>query len=383
MVTRSATTIPNRNPKGAARRQMSPDTGDLFEHSSRLNVDATTRDSAGVEVSALPPSDGREPEAPHLRYLLPQELPMWDALVDSSPQGSVFTRSWWLKAVGGTVQMLGYFKGGQLVAGIPLYSEKRLGMAVFSMPKLTQTLGPILLPTNAKRHTAISDEMTCLTAFATEIANRRVPFFQAFHSSLQNWSPFYWKGFSQTSRATMTIDLTVPVSELWDQLAHRARRNINKATREGVRISRCGPDVLWQVEAKTFEKQHMRVPHSLDYLHSLYRAARDNDAGECFAASDDLGRIHSACFLLWDQKRAYLIATGADPALRSSGAESMLVWHAIEFAASRSPILDFTGSMLPAVEPFLRCFGTTQVPYSWIMRFPRLLKAGLVLAGKI
>ena len=35
-----------------------------------------------------------------LRYLEPSEYDLWDELVDVSPQGSVFCRSWWLSAVG-------------------------------------------------------------------------------------------------------------------------------------------------------------------------------------------------------------------------------------------------------------------------------------------
>ncbi|HXY04538.1 MAG TPA: hypothetical protein VEI49_13280, partial [Terriglobales bacterium] len=159
--------------------------------------------SAGGDVS----SDGG---AGTLRYLRPDELTtIWDALVDISPQGSPFVRSWWLNAIGGTVKVLGYFKGGSLIAGIPLYSEKRFGITVYTMPKLTQTLGPVLASSPGKQVAALWQEMEVLSAFAKELAKFRV-FFQAFHPSLHNWSPFYWNGFSQTSRATQVLDLTAP-----------------------------------------------------------------------------------------------------------------------------------------------------------------------------
>src|SRR6202011_5104370 len=80
-----------------------------------------------------------------LRYLAAEEYPAWDALVEASPQGSVFCRSWWLQATSGDVRVLGYFpRNGNLAAGMPLYFERRFGLKVCAMPKLTQTWGVVM-----------------------------------------------------------------------------------------------------------------------------------------------------------------------------------------------------------------------------------------------
>src|ERR1700732_1209677 len=63
-----------------------------------------------------------------LRYLNAAEYSDWDRLVEVSHQGSIFCRSWWLKAVEDQVCVLGYFEKDRLVAGIPLHFEKILGM---------------------------------------------------------------------------------------------------------------------------------------------------------------------------------------------------------------------------------------------------------------
>ncbi len=339
-----------------------------------------TEETAG-SAAAFPEANS-EGGPGSLRYLTADELTTtWDSLVDISPQGSPFVRSWWLKAVGGAVKVLGYFKGGTLIAGIPLYSEKRFGVTVYTMPKLTQTLGPVLAPSSGKQVAAIWQEMEVLSAFGKELAKFPV-FFQAFHPSLQNWSPFYWNGFSQTSRATQVVDVTAP-DKICERMAKGARRHIRKAGRHGITIEPCGPDELWYAEEKSFSRQGMKVPHSIEYLRSLHDAAQANDAGVCFAAFDGQRRMHCACFMVWDRNRAYTVASGADPELRDSGAHSLLTLHLAKLAAEKCPVLDFAGSMLQPVELFLRSFGAAQVPYNWVMKFPMWMKLYLVGRHKI
>ncbi len=335
------------------------------------------RDVSSGQTEQL--SKGEDPG--RLRYLASDEFAAWDKLVDISPQGSPFYRSWWLKAVGGTVSILGYYKGGSLIAGIPLYCEKRYGMNIYTMPKLTQTLGPVLAPSAGKPVAALWREMEVLSAFAKEVAKFPI-FFQAFHPSLHNWSPFYWNGFTQTSRATQVVDLR-PADKIWECMAKGARRHIHRAEGLGITIEPCGPEPLWQAEHKSFSRQGMKVPHSVEYLGSLYDAAKANDAGEIFAAYDGQRRMHCACFIIWDRNRAYTVASGADPELRDSGAHSLMTWHLAQIAAEKSPVLDFAGSMLQPVELFLRSFGAAQVPYNWVMKFPLWLKMYLVARRKI
>ena len=317
----------------------------------------------------------------HLRYLSGAEVSLWDELVTISPQGSPFTRPWWLRAVGGRVRILGYFKDGHLVAGIPLYFEKRFGVTLCTLPKLTQTLGPVLAPFEGRDSKAHSEEMHILDAFADELAKQRV-FFQAFHPSLHNWSPFYWRGFTQTTRATKVIDVQSP-NKLFENLSNVARRNIRKAERQGIQLNICSPARVWEAESKTFERQKLKVPHSLEYLQRLYRSAKEMGCGECFEAVDRDGRLHSASFMIWDPKRAHFLVSGGDPELRTHGANSLLLWHMIEFAATKTQVIDFSGSMLQPVESFMRDFGTRQVPYMWVMKFPLPLKLYLVARGKI
>jgi len=96
---------------------------------------------------------------------------------------------------------------------------------------------------------------------------------------------------------------------------------------------------------------------------------------------DKEGRIHAATFVVWDSKRAYNLTSGSDPELRSSGAESFLLWHLFEFTAARAAAFDFAGSVVQRIEKFERGFGATLVPYNRIIKLPGPLWAYCAFRG--
>ena len=67
--------------------------------------------------------------------------------------------------------------------------------------------------------------------------------------------------------------------------------------------------------------------------------------------------------MVWQPSSAWYLAGGGDPALRESGAHSLVLWEAIQAVRSHTNQFDFEGSMLPGVERFFREFGALQTPY--------------------
>jgi Acetyltransferase (GNAT) domain len=317
--------------------------------------------------------------ADQLRYLNPDEYPAWDLLVDASLQGNVFCRSWWLRALPGDVRMLGCFRGGNLAAGIPLYFEHWLKLTFCRMPKLVHTWGVVMQPAKGKTSTLNSREMEILAVFAKTLAKQRY-FAQSFHPSLSNWLPFYWEGFRQTTHFGYVLELT-DRQRIWDGMASNVRQNIRKAEKMGMTIIPCDSKTVAAAAEKTFHAQHKPLPYSYEYVDRLYSAAEQNDSGACFSAVDQKGRVHGGIFLVWDWKRAYFVAGGTDPELRTSGAYSMLLWHAFNFLLERAAVFDFAGSVVEGIENFFRHFGAKLVPYNRITKLPRLARACMVLAG--
>ena len=316
-----------------------------------------------------------------MRYLEPSEYYLWDELVDVSPQGSVFCRSWWLSAVG-DVHVLACFSGKQIIAGMPLYFERHYGIPVCTMPKLTRAWGVIMRPLEGKQVTVASRETKILQAFAVELARCRL-FFQAFHPGLANWLPFYWSGFRQTTRFTDVLDDLSDLSQVWQGMAESARRQVKKAERSGLTVVPCCIAEVYRCECLSFQRQGRKPSHSESFLRSLYDSAKENNSGACFAVVDREGTVYSARLLVWDKNRAYNVVAGADTRLRGSGANSLGVWSAIQFVAQRCRAFDFAGSVIENIARFNRNFGAKQVPYNYVMKAPSLVHCGLQLAGKL
>jgi hypothetical protein len=309
-----------------------------------------------------------------------EELPLWDALVENSRESSVFLKSWWLNAASGRAQVLGYFEGGRLVAGIPLHHERRAGIRVCIMPKLTQTMGVVIQTLPGKKVAQETRETEILERFAARLSEELV-FIQAFHPEQLNWLPFHWRGYTQTTHYTYVLDNLSSLSDIWEGLEKDRRNNIRKARRLNLSVRECGPEVVYQAVNASFQRQNRSCPYSLDYLAKLYEAARANNGGICMAASDSQGRVHAAEFFAWDGKRGYRVAGGHDTALGSSGGAVLLVWTLIEFAATRTSIFDFEGSMHKPIEASFRSFGARRVPYNRIVKMPRWLRIALCTAA--
>ena len=314
--------------------------------------------------------------------LTPDELPEWDALVKNSPQCSVFCKSWWLRAACGEVCVLGLFNSGRLIAGIPLHYERRMGMRVCCMPRLIQTMGVVIGPLAGKKVTVETRETEILDQFADELSKESI-FVQAFHPACQNWLPFYWRGYTQTTHYTYVLDELGSTQQIWEGMAQARRNNIRKAREVGISVRECGPEEVFKVSTQTFSRQGKECPYELDYLCRLYQAARSNEAGVCMVAEDKSGRVHAAYFFVWDRRRGYNLAGGHNPDLAWSGGGVLLMWKLIEFAAAHTDVFDFEGSMHRQIETSFRSFGGRRVAYHRIAKVPRWLRIGLCATGRV
>ena len=293
----------------------------------------------------------------------------YDDLVQASPQGTIFTSRWWLEAVApGSYRILQVERGGQVQAAWPIILRKRLGSRpIVTMAPLTPWLGILHRPTDeAKLSTRLQREK--------ELADQlidQLPSFAAlhlhFHRNFDNWLPLYWRGFSQTTRYTYVLADLTRSEKLWAGMRENIRREIRKAERMGVEVeSTVSSDEFWKVHVKTFQRQEMEIPYDFSQVKRVDAACADRACRKIFIARDGAGTVHAAAYIVWDEKSAYYLMGGGDPALRTSGAASLVLWEAIRFASTVTAAFDFEGSMLPGVERFFRAFGGEPKPYSAI-----------------
>jgi hypothetical protein len=280
---------------------------------------------------------------------------------------SIFQQPWWLDAVApGCWNAVEIGKEGEITARLPYVVKKRYGLTILGMPQLTQTLGPWIKSSELLPH----KQLALQKELFTEIIEQLPPhdyFNQNFHYSFTNWLPFYWKGFQQTTRYTYVIEDLSDHDRIWSGFKDKTRSEVRKAEKKVVCRSGDEIEKFLDINTITFERQGLKPQYSREFVRRLDEACAKHNARHIFFAEDAQGRLHAAVYIIWDNSSAYYLMGGADPELRSSGANSLLMWEAIKFASGVTKQFDFEGSMLMNVEQFFRTFGGAQKAYFQIL----------------
>jgi Acetyltransferase (GNAT) domain len=276
---------------------------------------------------------------------------------------SIFEETWWLDAVAPNQwNAVEIEKDGAVVARLPYVVKNRMGLTLFTMPRLTPSLGPWLRESTAKYTKQLAQQKDLYTALIEKLPAHDF-FCLNFHHSMTNWQPFYWQGFSQSTCYSYVIENLQDLDLVWDGFQDNIRREIRKAKKQVMVRTDLDIDCFLDLNLLTFERQGKKLPYSRELVHRLDHACVQNQARKIFFAEDPQGRIHSAIYMIWDRNSAYYLMGGSDPELRTSGAASLLMWEAIQFAATVTKKFDFEGSMIEPIERFVRAFGGRQIPY--------------------
>jgi lipid II:glycine glycyltransferase (peptidoglycan interpeptide bridge formation enzyme) len=281
---------------------------------------------------------------------------------------SIFQTPWWLDAVSpDRWEAIELSTDGKVVARLPYVMQEKMGLKLLTMPKLTQSLGPWIAPSTAKYTKQLSQQKTTFS----DLIDRLPPhdyFSQNFHYSIAYWLPFLWRGFTIRPRCTYAIEDLTNIDLVWSGFQENIRREIRKAQKAVAVRSDLGIDKFLDINELTFERQGKKLPYSREYVQRIDDACVEHQASKIFFAEDPQGRIHAAIYIIWDRDSAYYLMGGGDPELRTSGATSLLMWEAIQFAATVTKKFDFEGSQIEPVERFFRAFGGTQLTYFNISR---------------
>ena len=168
---------------------------------------------------------------------------------------------------------------------------------------------------------------------------------------------------------------------LWSGLKDNIRREIRKARKRVEVRDDLGLDRFYAILGKTFERQGLEPRITFAELARVDAACAERDSRAILFAEDESGQVHAATYIVWDEQCAYYLFGGGDPALRTSGASSLLLWEAIMRSREVTDVFDFEGSMLKPVERFFRAFGSTQTPYVGVTRSTRAARAALATSA--
>jgi hypothetical protein len=314
-----------------------------------------------------------------------------EELCRKDPSVSIFLHPFWLDVVckNGTWDVCLSYDNAGVIDGVLVYYKVKLKgiITAIAMPELTPNAGIWLrLPSHKtngiKRHSVYTNTKKIVETLVSQLPE--VPIYcQHFHYALTDWQPFFWKKYRQTTHYSYILDNLDDLAEIYSDLKGSVRTDLKKAERlvsiENLRETT--PTDLaefYEVVNLSFRKQGMKPFYTLEMLQELDTVLAQKSARKLFLArgtegSSDIeneelkiknGAIHGGVYIIIWNGTAHYIAGGSHPDLRQSGAMSLLIWRAIEWAATQGcHTFDFEGSMIPQVETLFRAFGGKQKPF--------------------
>ena len=287
----------------------------------------------------------------------------------------IFLKDWWLDAVCNKNWDIAIVEqNNEIIAFMPYYLTNNMLYSVIKMPKLTQTMGPyIIYPPKQDYQSKLSYEKKVMNSLIQKLPKFDY-FSQNFNYSMQNWLPFYWKKFKQTTFYTYVIEDLNDTKKIFNQFNYSKKKNINKAKNEIVIKNNMGFREFYNFHKFTLEKNNEKISYDFNLLNRICIAGYKNKSAKIFAAYDKTNNLHSAYLLIWDAESAYLLISAIDPDYKSLGSSSLLIYEMICFASTVTKKFDFEGSMISSVESSFRKFGAIQKPYFHVYKSSRSYK---------
>jgi len=279
----------------------------------------------------------------------------------------IFSQYYWLDAVCGedNWDVIIVEENGNILASLPYFLNKNEDGYEIRKPPLTQSNGVYFYyPNNLKHDRKIAFENKVMDIVINEIENLDIiRYRQYFHYSFLNWLPFYWRGYTQTTRYTYVIEDTSDIDVIYNNFNGNIRTNIKKSQQMvSICIDMSYKD-FFALNEKIFNKQGIQTPYNFELFEKLYTNLEKHDCVKILYAKDKFNQIHSAVLFVYDNTSFYYLMSGSEEKYRSSQSLTLLIFEGIKMANKLGKIFDFEGSMKKNIEKFFRDFGAIQKPY--------------------
>lgn len=289
---------------------------------------------------------------------------------NKNPQLPIFYKEWWLDLVYNKNWDCFSYKEGEEILGIMPYSIKQtLCFKTIMPPLLTPFAGPYLsLPQNIGNNKQYSLENKALQYFAQEIDKQNLAFFtQKFNYETKNWLGFLWNNFTAHTHYTYRFTNIEDLDYTFNQIDKEYRRKIRKEENNLQLTEDINTEDFYKINLLTYQKQNTKCPFSFEFFKNLDTLCTQENVGKKLALKDSQNNILAITYLIFDNNTCYQLFSGADSKYRSLNAPSVILWKAIQYASQRNcKIYDFTGSIMPTIETFIRHFGAEQTPYFYV-----------------
>ncbi len=286
----------------------------------------------------------------------------------------LFLQAWWMDAACGYEWnvLLSYGEKKELRGVFVYHYVNRLGRLLIVPATLTQYSGTWLFyPDGLTLESRYSFENETYNDLIGQIESLKPDFFELnFHYSQNYWQPFYWSGYSQTTRYTYMFENISDIDAICDGMSHRKRQKPLAKAKECFELRMdMTPSAFYDSYSAQLKSKGERISYSKETFLSIYTAASERGQGQIFSMYDKSNGSHAvSLFVVWDSHSAYNLVIYIDEAYRSSGASTLIICEVVKYLSTKTKSYDFEGSMIKGVALKNQSFGATMIPFSQISK---------------
>lgn len=289
----------------------------------------------------------------------------------------MFHQPWWLDAVTSGNWEVGISTNGNgdIIAAMPYSLTKKYFRLAALQPFLTPYLGILFFypPDLDKRVSVYSFENEHSKRIIEQLPKYLLYQRHAFSIDFKNWFPFYYKGFSQSSRYTYILSDIKNTELMLQGMTNNLKRQIRNAQKNCSVHETDNIHHVFDLTKETLRFKNVKYAMRNEVLEKLDHELSVRGQRKILIAKNEEGVILSGLYLCWDSRQAYLLGLGMKRNYSSSNSVKLVIWESIRIASEFVDTYNFEGSMVPEVETVFRSFGGEMTPYFEIRKYKNRL----------
>lgn len=296
----------------------------------------------------------------------------YKALCECETSIPLYLQYWWMETVcmDKNWDVLLYTDNGEITAAMPFLFGKKLWFRYILQPQLTQYTGIWYKPQAFRtENDRLGYEKKVVNYFFDELKPLKISYFQQnFSPQFTNWLPFYWKGFSQTTRYTCQIQDISDLDSVFGNFDVKERqKKIRKTEGRYSTVIDITPSEFYDFHQKYWKARGQKDKVSEKFVVNLCTKAIERGNGMIVGLADAAGKKVAMRFVVFDEKSACTLLS-ARLLDAENGVTELLFWRILQMLSGKTKIFDFEGSMDEGIEYSYRCYGARQVPYFQITK---------------
>ena len=294
-----------------------------------------------------------------IKYLDENEFPLWDEFTKSSPQGTFFNSSVWLKILESVynrpLKILVYKKKQEIVCGINFFENKKLFWRLITPVFLLPFNGPLFnFISDQKPQKSISDKLDYIQQLLKKLKSDYNFIQLNIHQTLSDLRAFTWNDFIMEPEHTYLCKLENE-NELIAGFNQSLRKKIQKGKEQNFQISEShNPHKFFELYHSSYKRHGLNPPITETTTKSLVQKILGLTNVHLFFLKK-AEKILAGRIVIEDGKTIYDLLAGS---IDETGiASSFLVAEIMKKYAGKFTFFDFMGADHPEIEKFKRAFG--------------------------